>query len=38
MIKLLEARLSPVAPVVADNTESPDTRPYLDYARDSENG
>jgi predicted O-methyltransferase YrrM len=38
VIKLLEPRLSPGALVVADNTESPDTRSYLDYVHDSENG
>ena len=38
VIKLLEPKLSPGALVIADNTESADTRPYLDYVRDSENG
>jgi predicted O-methyltransferase YrrM len=38
VINLLEPRLSPGALVVADNTESPDTRSYLDYVHDSENG
>jgi predicted O-methyltransferase YrrM len=38
VIKLLEPRLSPGALVIADNTESPDTRSYLDYVHDSENG
>jgi len=38
VIKLLEPRLSPGALVVADNTESPDTQPYLDYVRNTENG
>jgi predicted O-methyltransferase YrrM len=31
VIKLLEPRLSPGALVIADNTESADARPYLDY-------
>jgi predicted O-methyltransferase YrrM len=38
VIKLLEGRLSAGALVIADNTESADTRPYLDYVHDSENG
>ncbi|MDT5206875.1 MAG: hypothetical protein QOD34_3511 [Mycobacterium sp.] len=38
VIKLLEPKLSPGALVVADNTESADTRPYLDYVHDGENG
>jgi predicted O-methyltransferase YrrM len=38
VIKLLEARLSPGALVVADNTEMADTQPYLDYVRNPENG
>jgi predicted O-methyltransferase YrrM len=38
VIKLLEPRLSPGALVVADNTESPETRSYLDYVHDSDNG
>ncbi|PJE19043.1 MAG: methyltransferase [Mycobacterium sp.] len=38
VIKLLEPSLSPGALVVADNTESPDLRPYLDYVRDGPNG
>jgi predicted O-methyltransferase YrrM len=38
VIKLLEPKLSPGTLVVADNTESPDTRSYLDYVHDSENG
>jgi len=38
VIKLLEPKLSPGALVVADNTESADTRSYLDYVHDSENG
>jgi predicted O-methyltransferase YrrM len=36
VIKLLEPRLSPGALVVADNTESADVRPYLDYVHSSE--
>jgi predicted O-methyltransferase YrrM len=36
VIKLLEPRLSPGALVVADNTESPETRSYLDYVHGSE--
>ena len=38
VIKLLEPRLSPGTLIVADNTEMPDTQPYLDYVRDPENG
>jgi predicted O-methyltransferase YrrM len=38
VIKLLETHLSPGALVVADNTEMADTRPYLDYVRDADNG
>lgn len=38
VIKLLEPRLSPGAIVVADNTDMPDTQPYLDYVRDPVNG
>lgn len=38
MMKLLEPSLSSGALVVADNTESPDLRPYLDYVRDPGNG
>jgi predicted O-methyltransferase YrrM len=38
VIKLLESRLSPGALVIADNTESADARPYLDYVQSSENG
>ncbi len=38
VIKLLEPHLSPGALVVADNTEQPDTKPYVDYVRDPENG
>ncbi len=38
VIKLLEPSLSSGALVVADNTEAADTRPYLDYVRNPENG
>lgn len=38
VVKLLEPRLSPGALVVADNTNMPDTQPYLDYVRDPANG
>lgn len=38
VVKLLEPRLSPGAIVVADNTNMPDTQPYLDYVRDPANG
>lgn len=38
VMKLLEPSLSSGALVVADNTESPDLRPYLDYVRDPGNG
>lgn len=38
VIKLLEPSLPAGALVVADNTESPDLRPYLDYVRDPTNG
>jgi predicted O-methyltransferase YrrM len=38
VIKLLEPRLLPGSLVVADDTEIADTRPYLDYVRDAENG
>jgi predicted O-methyltransferase YrrM len=38
VIKLLEPKLSPGALVIADNTESADARPYLDYVHSSENG
>lgn len=38
VIDLLQPSLSPGALVIADNTESPDTRPYLDHVRDPENG
>ncbi len=38
VITLLEGRLSPGALVVADNTESAETGPYLDHVRNVENG
>ncbi|MCW2690596.1 MAG: putative O-methyltransferase [Mycobacterium sp.] len=38
VIKLLETKLSPGALIVADNTEMADTKPYLDYVRDPDNG
>ncbi len=38
VLKLLEPRLSEGALVVADNTEMADTKPYLDYVRNDENG
>lgn len=38
VLRLLEPALSPGAIVVADNTDMPDTRPYLDYVRDPANG
>ncbi|MCV7199213.1 O-methyltransferase [Mycobacterium angelicum] len=38
VIKLLQPRLSPGALVIADNTESADAQPYLDYVRDPDNG
>lgn len=38
VIRLLEGRLSPGALIVADNTEMPDTRPYLEYVRNPDNG
>jgi len=38
VIQLLEPRLSPGALVVADNTNMPDTQPYLDHVRDPANG
>jgi len=38
VIELLEPRLSPGTLVVADNTNMPDTQPYLDYVRDPANG
>jgi predicted O-methyltransferase YrrM len=36
VIKLLEPKLSPGSLVIADNTESADTRSYLDYVHSSE--
>jgi predicted O-methyltransferase YrrM len=38
VIELLEPKLSPGALVIADNTESADTRTYLDYVHGSESG
>ncbi|OBH75412.1 O-methyltransferase [Mycobacterium scrofulaceum] len=38
VIELLEPRLSTGALVVADNTNAPDTQPYLDRVRAPENG
>ncbi len=38
VVKLLEPKLSPGTLVVADNTNMPDTQPYLDYVRDPANG
>jgi predicted O-methyltransferase YrrM len=38
VIKLLEPRLSPGTLVVADNTNMPDLKPYLDYVRAPANG
>jgi predicted O-methyltransferase YrrM len=38
VIQLLEPRLSPGALVVADNTNMPDTQPYLDHVRNPANG
>lgn len=38
VIELLEPRLSPGVLVVADNTNSTDTQPYLDRVRDPANG
>jgi predicted O-methyltransferase YrrM len=38
VLQLLEPRLSSGALVVADNTNMPDTQPYLDYVRDPANG
>jgi predicted O-methyltransferase YrrM len=38
VIKLLEPRLSAGSLIVADNTEMADTKPYLDYVRDTDNG
>jgi predicted O-methyltransferase YrrM len=38
VVKLLEPRLLPGALIVADNTDMPDTQPYVDYVRDPANG
>jgi predicted O-methyltransferase YrrM len=38
VINLLEPRLSAGTLIVADNTEMPDTQPYLDHVRDPDNG
>jgi predicted O-methyltransferase YrrM len=38
VIKMLEPKLSEGALVVADNTNMPDTQPYLDHVRDPANG
>ena len=38
VIKLLEGRLSAGSLIVADNTSMDDTKPYLDYVRDPDNG
>jgi len=38
VIKLLEPHLSSGTLIVADNTEMADTKPYLDYVRDPQNG
>jgi predicted O-methyltransferase YrrM len=38
VITLLEPRLTPGTLIVADNTEMDDTKPYLDYVRDPDNG
>ncbi len=38
VIELLEPRLSPGVLIVADNTNSADTQPYLDRVRDPRNG
>ncbi|BBZ46451.1 O-methyltransferase [Mycobacterium parmense] len=38
IIELLEPRLSPGVLVVADNTNSPETQPYLDRVRNPDNG
>ena len=38
VIKLLEPRLWAGSLIVADNTEMADTKPYLDYVRDPDNG
>jgi len=38
VLKLLEERFSPGTLIVADNTNMPETQPYLDYVRDPVNG
>ena len=38
VLRLLEPRLTTGALVVADNTNMPETQPYLDYVRDAANG
>jgi predicted O-methyltransferase YrrM len=38
VLRLLEPRLSPGTLIVADNTEMADTKPYLEYVRNVENG
>jgi predicted O-methyltransferase YrrM len=38
VLELLEPRLSSGALIVADNTDMDDTKPYLDYVRDPDNG
>jgi predicted O-methyltransferase YrrM len=38
VLKLLEPRFSPGTLIVADNTNMPETQPYLDYVRDPANG
>ena len=38
VFQLLEPRFSPGTLIVADNTNMPETQPYLDYVRDPANG
>jgi predicted O-methyltransferase YrrM len=38
VLELLEHRLSPGTLIVADNTNMPETQPYLDYVRNPANG
>jgi predicted O-methyltransferase YrrM len=38
VLQLLEPRFSPGTLIVADNTNMPETQPYLDYVRDPANG
>ena len=38
VLELLEPRFSPGTLIVADNTNMPETQPYLDYVRDPANG